>query len=367
MVVALALVAAGCDNFSFFGELDRLADKGPPNIYPNTAVVYKKGFLAFAADGGRPPYIFQAASGGGTITMTSPATAQYTAPSTEALATVRVTDSTGTFSEAQVNVITPPDPLRINPTLITLQVNSGYEFSGMGGVLPYTYSITSGGGVIDPLTGDFTAPGSAATVYVHVEDAYGSIPPPDARVDVVDTGALVLNPLSATVEQGRSQQFIANGGIQGYAYSLLSPNGGAASVDSSGLFAALATAAPGTTYTVEVTDSTVPTAKSAQSTVAIAPAAPTNLVANGRYGTKYEILLTWRDNSVGETGFVIEIRPPNGHFDPLPSGPLPPNTTHCVVDGLTQNVIYTFRIRAYVDPTPIYSAYSELAYAVPNR
>ncbi len=241
---AVAMAMAGCDNFSFFGELDRLADKGLPNIYPNTAVVYTKGLLAFAADGGKPPYSFQAASGGGTVTMTSAATAQYTAPSTEALATVRVTDSTGTFSDAEINVITPPDPLRINPTLITLQVNSGYKFSGMGGVPPYTYS-TLGGGVIDSATGDFTAPGSPATVYIHVTDAYGSTPPPDATVNVVNTGALVLNPVSATVEQGSSQQFTANGGIQGYAYSLLLPNGGAAAVDSSGLFTAFATAVPG--------------------------------------------------------------------------------------------------------------------------
>ena len=48
------------------------------------------------------------------------------------------------------------------------------NLTAAGGVMPYTYSLSSGGGTIAPSTGVFTAPNQDAIVSIHVTDALGA-------------------------------------------------------------------------------------------------------------------------------------------------------------------------------------------------
>ncbi|HVR99618.1 MAG TPA: fibronectin type III domain-containing protein, partial [Thermoanaerobaculia bacterium] len=73
------------------------------------------------------------------------------------------------------------------------------------------------------------------------------------------------------------------------------------------------------------------------------PAAPTNLVATALSPT--EVRLTWTDNAVNETEFLVEKKTFGGTFVRA-VGTIGPNTTSVDVSGLTPATGYVFRVRA---------------------
>lgn len=363
---ALLLVTAltGCDHFSLFGELDDIIDATVSlRIVPSSAIVGTSATYNFVAIGGSPPYDFELFSGVGTVTVINATTARYTAPAGETLDIVRLIDAKGTICDARVNVLVP-QVLTLNPTSMTLQVSASYAFYGLGGTPPYSYSVfnpaSPAGGVINAGTGLYTAPASdPGTVTLRVTDGMGAWS--DASVEIVSSGAIGISPAAATVEQGSSLAFSGYGGTPGYTYAVSGGSGAATINSGSGLFTALATAVPGETYTVTVTDTVLGTASA---TVTIAPAAPTDLVANGSWPGPQDILLTWVDNAIGETGYEIWQKQGPGAF--LLIHTTAADETSYEVTGLTPNLPYTYKVRAVQSGIPIYSSFSELAFDIPN-
>ena len=115
------------------------------------------------------------------------------------------------------------------------------------------------------------------------------------------------------------------------------------------------------TETVRVTDSALNTA---DATVNVAPAAPTNLVADGTVPGPQDIGLSWTDNATGEDGFSIERKQSGGAYSEITT--VGPNVTSHTDGGLSPNVPYSYRVRAFVNPGPVYSGYSNDDFDIPN-
>lgn len=135
------------------------------------------------------------------------------------------------------------------PSAKDIAAGSQFQFASSGGVAPYTYAMASGRGSIDPSTGIYIAPPNQVR-------ADPSDPAEFARIQVTDsTGAtaiseirifppLQISPATITVVQSSTRTFTASGGIEPYAFSVLSGQGSIHS--STGVFTA--PAAPGTTF-----------------------------------------------------------------------------------------------------------------------
>jgi len=107
-LIALAALAAlsGCDNFTYYDLIDKATNDTDPDlalqISPISATVPAGAYLIFTARGGTKPYVYSRVSGNGTV---EPDTGLYSAPTTATVDIIRVTDSTGTFVDAQVVVV----------------------------------------------------------------------------------------------------------------------------------------------------------------------------------------------------------------------------------------------------------------------
>ena len=106
--------------------------EGQPSIAPEEAAVEVGRKLAFEAAGGRPPYRFELASGGGELAV-SGARAEYTAPAATGPAVIRVTDELGGRAEARVTVLPPPPPLAISPKVADVWLGGSVQFRAVRG------------------------------------------------------------------------------------------------------------------------------------------------------------------------------------------------------------------------------------------
>jgi hypothetical protein len=143
----------------------------PFAISPDQATVSATSTCLFAASGGKPPYSYTLASPA--LGSIDPASGLYTAPALAGSDTVRATDAIGNTADAELT-ITPPGPLAISPSAITLTAGSTITFSASGGLTPYSFSMAGGLGTIEPLTGYYTAPNEAGIDTVRVTDSVGS-------------------------------------------------------------------------------------------------------------------------------------------------------------------------------------------------
>jgi alpha-tubulin suppressor-like RCC1 family protein len=178
----------------------------PVNITtpPNTPSV-------FTGTGGFTPYAYSIQSGVGSVlndgTFNSPTTGS---------SVVLLTDVLGHTATANVIVVAN---LVISPNTIDTYVNSLVNFSATGGDTsnPYSYSILSGGGVINSNTGVYNTAATATLASIRVSDNFGLIS--DAIVNVASevtlTPGTTLNALTNT-----NYTFTASGGYPTYTYSL---------------------------------------------------------------------------------------------------------------------------------------------------
>ena len=74
-------------------------------------------------------------------------------------------------------------PLSIVPVAATVEVGTVFTFTATGGTLPYSFSIVSGLGSINPESGVYSAPAEASIDIVQVLDGAGSWS--QARITVV--------------------------------------------------------------------------------------------------------------------------------------------------------------------------------------
>lgn len=209
------------------------------SISPASVTLAVNNTVTFAAANGATPYTFSILSGTGTVNPTS---GLYTAPAAAGSAVVRVTDNLGATANANVTVNAA---LAISPATKTLAVNNVFTFTATGGVSPFTYSVFSGGGVINASTGAYTAPAVTGSAVVRVTDGLGNI----ASSTVTINAALLISPLTATISSTGSQAYSSTGGVSPFTYSILS---GPGSINAStGVY----TAASAGSVSVRVSDS----------------------------------------------------------------------------------------------------------------
>lgn len=148
------------DDLNDLWKIQTVNAVGPLQLSQITSV-YAATQFAFSASGGTPPYTFSIASGGGSIT----AQGIFTAPIATGSVTIQVEDAAGKIKTAVTTIYKDP---------LTLSSDVFLWFSGAGGVLPYAYSVVSGGGTIDATTGHYAPPvGATGSVTIRVTDAAG--------------------------------------------------------------------------------------------------------------------------------------------------------------------------------------------------
>jgi hypothetical protein len=124
--------------------------------------------LVLTITGGVPPLSEILASGNGSYDS---ATDTYSAPGSNTNAVVEVTDAFGNVVSSSIAVT---DALIISPLTQRIGLGQTKTFTATGGQVPYTFSIASGSGSIDPSTGVYTAPTSTGSTVVRVTDNLGA-------------------------------------------------------------------------------------------------------------------------------------------------------------------------------------------------
>ncbi len=210
-------------------------------ISPATATIASTGTQTFTSTGGVSPFVYSIVSGPGTINAS---TGVYTGVSA-GTANVRVTDSLANVSNA---VLTVNGPLSVTPASAYVVISSDLLIAAIGGVAPYSFAVFAGLGVVDPVTGIYTAPATTGTATVRTTD---TATPTAATADTAITiyNALTLSPLTITIAANGTQTFTATGGVGTRTFSVFSGTGTINS--STGAYVAPAVAG---TNLVQVTD-----------------------------------------------------------------------------------------------------------------
>lgn len=184
-------------------------------ISPAAITLAVNNTTTFSGLAGAPGYSFSKVSGGGTINAVS---GFFTAPAVAGTTVVRVTDSLAATADATITVNAA---LAISPASKTLAVNNIFTFSATGGVSPYTYSITAGGGTINATSGAYTAPAAAGSATVRVTDGLNNTS--DATVTI--NAALAISPSSDVITVVDTKTFTSTNGVSPYTYSVSSGTG----------------------------------------------------------------------------------------------------------------------------------------------
>jgi alpha-tubulin suppressor-like RCC1 family protein len=122
-------------------------------------------FVTITTTGGVPPVTYTIYNGNGTIDAN---TGFYTAPSAPEDVVIRATDSLGNTADGTIHVLTGPT---LEAPRYKLLPDSQITVSSSTGVPPFTYTILSGGGTLNPTTGEFKAPSDVDNVTIRVLDA----------------------------------------------------------------------------------------------------------------------------------------------------------------------------------------------------
>ena len=145
-------------------------------ISPSTMTLKLGDSIQLSAHGGTSPYAFSLLSDiGGTGESFSATT--YTAPvDAVGTATVRVTDGSGSFADAEINV-EPASALTLVPATASVMIGGELSFAAYGGIPPYTYALAavgSGAPTIDTVTGEYASGLQAGSDVIRVTDGQGS-------------------------------------------------------------------------------------------------------------------------------------------------------------------------------------------------
>ncbi len=183
LLVALALLLAGCKDFSFYGVLGDRIDNTPLQIAPAAATLATGSTLDFAATGGTPPYTFAVTSGPGSFIDAN----TYSAAS-PGVATVQVTDGKGRIAATPATVtVTVGAALQVAPLSVTVVVGGSVTFYAFGGTPSpsYTYTISTNNSGAPAMTNEVYTAGMIGGVTDTVQLADGFSTPVTATVNVV--------------------------------------------------------------------------------------------------------------------------------------------------------------------------------------
>ena len=280
LVLAVALLFTGCDDFEFYTLLDGappgdLSDPlGGGGVEPaalsiaiSEATLYVGGFYTFSAQGGVPPYVFSMADGNGAIDAE---TGEYTASDEPGTDVVRVTDAVEATSDCTVTVVVSVG-FAISPVEITLPAKASTTFVASGGAPPFAFAVSEGAGTIDSTTGEYVAPDESGTDTVRVEDAVGNSD--EATVTIVSSLEFVISPLAITLYVNNGVGFAAFGGNPPYTFAVVS--GGGTIDEATGLYTAAADPSVDTVRAPDSKGSTSDATVTVYAPFAISPASVT--------------------------------------------------------------------------------------------
>lgn len=221
------------------------------SLTPPSAASAPRGSVTFAAAGGsNAGFVWAMASNpsGGAVTGAGVYTAGSTPNVTDA---VRVTDSLGNQSTANVTV---GGGVAISPSTATVAPRASRTFTASGGsnagfvwALATNNSLTA---TIDPTTGVYTAGNTGPVIdVVRATDSLGNI----QTVNVNVSAGVGISPQSASIAPLGTVSFSAMGGNGGpYTWSLLANNSGGATINSgTGSYTAGATQATDTVRAID--------------------------------------------------------------------------------------------------------------------
>lgn len=167
-------------------------------LNPATLDIVVNSVHTFSAEGGVPPYTFSMFSGSGVL-IPSVSDVSYTAPAIAGSAVILLTDSQGTTVTSSINIYSV---LQISPTTQTLSLSGTLNLSATGGLPPYSYSIVSGGGSLNGLTGLYTAPAVGTTAVLRVSDSLNQSS--DATITVADAAPVISAISDQTINEDGS-------------------------------------------------------------------------------------------------------------------------------------------------------------------
>jgi hypothetical protein len=335
-----------------------------PALSPAEGALNSDRTLVLSAAGGSPPYTFSIlGSDSGTLGALDAVSCLYTPPDRTAEVVIKLKDSRGAEATSLISVIAPPD-LSLSPVNLTLNIGSYRFFLGEGGVAPYVYSAT-GPGTIDG-SGLYTAPADIGGGYendtVMVTDARGATA--ISFVTIVKSTTLALSGSATLVEEGKTATFTAREGQPPYAsFTLDALPGSGGSIQQTGPDTCLYTAGHNLGASVDVIKVTDALPSTASLYVDVLPSAPAALSADGSYGNRREILVSWQNVSANADGVCLERKTGTGEYAVLKS--LASTATSYVDKGLVADTIYTYRAKAVKGS--LSSPYSVESSDQPNR
>lgn len=119
-------------------------------------------------------------------------------------------------------------PLTVTPNATVVVINQTLDFGALGGFPPYSFSVASGLGTIDPATGLFTAPPSDGTTVIRVTDSVSATADAEVTVALNVTTDINYDVDAVVWESGTT----ANGSVDGYfTVTNIGADPGAAAVD----------------------------------------------------------------------------------------------------------------------------------------
>jgi hypothetical protein len=183
---------------------------GPPAPLAGTALasnIIINETTSVSGAGGVGPYFYSVISGVGNIDAS---TGIFTS-STAGNVVVQIKDSENSTVTVPIAIV---NPFNLATSSATLQTGVVHAILASGGMPPYSYTITSGGGT---LSGAFyTAPLIPGLAVIKVMDAASRF----LNLNITITGPLMLNPLVANIDVNSLFTFIAVGGKAPYSFSV---------------------------------------------------------------------------------------------------------------------------------------------------
>lgn len=172
------LSASGCMSTSSGQAIATTADESATTttptasilLTPNSQIIDPGATVQFTASGGTAPYTYSVTNGGGTIDSS---TGLFVAPTNSSAIDIAVNDVNGNFAYANITVAM--SNLTLSAVSTTVSIGATDQLTASGGTAPYTYTVTAGGGTVDPNAGVFTAPSAPGLTQVSVEDATGAV------------------------------------------------------------------------------------------------------------------------------------------------------------------------------------------------